>query len=248
MGLYEDGGYMIKGRRVLAIIPARGGSKGLPGKNIKDLNGKPLIAWTIDAAEKSKYIDKVVVSTDDAGIANIAKKYGAEVPFVRPKHLASDKAKMIDVVLHCVDFFRKAGEFYDNVILLQATSPLRSTDDIDEAIRYFAKKNAQAVISVVECEHSPLFAGTLPRSNSMAKFIPKNIMNKNRQQLGGYYRLNGAIYIAKVKYLLRRKNFLGSNAYAYIMPKERSIDIDNAMDFEFAKFSMLHMSGGCRLS
>jgi len=229
---------MIKDRRILAIIPARGGSKGVPGKNLKDLNGKPLIAWTIEAAKKSRYIDEIVVSTDYKAIAKAAIKYGATVPFKRPKELASDNAKMIDVMSHCIRFFQNAGDDYDIIILLQPTSPLRSAHDIDKAIGFFIEKGAKAVVGVVECEHSPQLANILPKDLNMNKFLIKNIGNKNRQELEAYYRINGAVYLADIDFIISRRDWYGPNTFAYIMRRENSVDIDNLFDFMLAEFIM----------
>lgn len=227
---------MYKNKRILALIPARSGSKGLPGKNIKKLLGKPLIAWTIEQALKSRYIDKVVVSTDSKEIATIAKKYGAEVPFLRPKRLATDKAKSIDAVFHAVDFLEKKGHYFDLIMFLQPTSPLRITEDIDMAIQSFFLKKAKVVISVCPMEHSPLWAGVLPKNLSMKKFINSKVLNMRRQKLPQFYRINGAIYFSSLSYLRKNKGFFGVDSFAYIMPRERSIDIDEKIDFAFAEF------------
>jgi len=229
---------MIKDKKLLALIPARGGSKAIPDKNIKNLNGKPLIAWTIEAARKSRYIDKVVVSTDDDEIMTIAKKYGSEAPFKRPKELASDNAKMMDVVIHCIKFFQNSGEEYDIIILLQPTAPLRSTYDIDRAIGYFVKKKAQAVISVVACEHSPQWAGVLPHDHNMKNFIPENIREKNRQEIKAFHRINGAVYLADIDFIMHKRDWYGTKTFAYVMKRENSVDIDNLFDFMLAEFIM----------
>jgi len=228
---------MYKDKNILGLIPARGGSKGLSRKNIKPLLGKPLIVWTIKQAFASKYIDRVVVSTDDKEIAEISKKYGAEVPFMRPKELAEDNAKGIDVVLHAIDWLRENDKQkqYDLIILLQPTSPLRITDDIDKTIELLFLKKAKAIVSVCEVDHHPLWANTLPEDGCMKDFIRKEIMNKNRQELPVYYRLNGAIYSAYCNYIKERKSFFGKETFAYIMPKNRSVDIDNEIDFELAE-------------
>ena len=226
---------MIKGKRILAVIPARGGSKGVKNKNIKLLSGKPLVSWTIIEAKKSKYIDKIVVSTDSELIAKTAKKSGAEVPFMRPKKLASDSAKNIDVIIHAVNWLGRNGFDYDAVIILQPTSPLRIVVDIDGLIEYFIRKNADMIVSVCKSEHSPNWANTLPKDKNMNNFIRKNIQNKNRQELQEYFRLNGAAEISKTEYLLNYKNNFGEQTYAYVMPQERSIDIDSEIDFLFSE-------------
>jgi len=228
---------VYRDKNILGLIPARGGSKGLPRKNIKPLLGKPLIAWTIEQALASKYLDKVVVSTDDKEITEISKKYGAEIPFVRPKELAEDNAKGIDVVLHTIDWLKENDKKkqYDLIILLQPTSPLRKSDDIDRAIELLFLKEAKAIVSVCEVDHHPLWANTLPEDGCMKNFIRQEVMNKNRQELPIFYRLNGAIYLVYCDYIKEQESFFGEKTFAYIMPKERSIDIDNEIDFKLAQ-------------
>ncbi|MDP2939780.1 MAG: acylneuraminate cytidylyltransferase family protein [Candidatus Omnitrophota bacterium] len=227
---------MYKNKSILAIIPARGGSKGLPQKNILPLVNKPLIAWTIKQALKSKYLDRVIVSTDSLEIARISKKYSAEIPFLRPSGLASDKAKMTDVVLHVIDWLKKRGKIYDLIMLLQPTSPLRSSEDIDKSIKLLFKKKARAIVSVCVSEHHPYWNTILLRNGKIKGFLKPEFIDKNRQQLPIFYRLNGAIYLAYTSYLKSYKSFLGSSTYAYIMSPERSVDIDSTFDFKFAEF------------
>ena len=227
---------MHKKKRILGIIPARGGSKGLTRKNILPLLGKPLIAWTIEQAHLSKYLDKVIVNTDDSEIAKVAKDHGAEVPFLRPQELAQDMSRGIDVVLHNLSWLEENNEVYDLIILLQPTSPLRKSEDIDNAIELLFSKNAQAIISVCEVEHHPYWENILPETGCMGEFLSNEIMNKNRQERPVFYRLNGAIYLAYCDYLRTYKSFYGNETYAYIMPRERSIDIDNVLDLKLAEF------------
>lgn len=223
---------MINGKRVLAIIPARGGSKGLPRKNILKLAGKSLICWTIKAALNSKYIDKLIVSSEDEEILKIAKESGAEI-LVRPKELATDEAKTIDVVFHVLENMK---EHFDIIILLQPTSPLRESKHIDEALNLLITKDADAIISVCEAEHNPLWCNTLPEDGSMKNFLRKDIINKRRQDLEKYYRVNGAIYICKTEKLLAERSFfLEDNIYAYIMDRKSSVDIDDEVDFKLAE-------------
>lgn len=229
---------MIKGKRLLAIIPARGGSKRLPRKNVMKLAGKPLIAWTINAAKKSKFIDRLIVSTDDQEISLISKQYGADVPFMRPASLSSDTATSIDVVLHALDELDEGGDQYDYVMLLQPTSPLRTTEDIDGAVKQLIEKNSQAVISVCKAEHHPLWCNTLGDDLSMEGFLSDEILNQRSQDLPDYYRLNGAVYLVDVKTLREMGHptfFFKENATAYVMPLDRSIDIDNKNDFVSAE-------------
>lgn len=228
---------MINGKSVLAIIPARGGSKGLPGKNIKELCGKPLIAWTIEQAKSCGNIDRVVVSTDDESIAEVAKKYGAEVPFMRPEELASDTASTIDVIFHAINWLKEHEDYRpEYILLLQPTSPLRSGEDINGAIQILKDKDARAVVSVCETDHHPWWSNILSEDGNMKDFLRPEILNKRRQDLPVFYRLNGAIYLSDTDYLYEYNGFLGPDTFAYKMPKERSIDIDSAMDFKLAEF------------
>ncbi|WP_151901323.1 cytidylyltransferase domain-containing protein [Sulfurimonas hydrogeniphila] len=224
---------MLYDKTFLAIIPARGGSKRLPRKNVLDLAGKPLISWSIEAAKQSKYIDEVVVSSDDDEVLNIAKEQNASI-MKRPVRLATDTATTFEVVEHLIKNFEKQ---YTYIILLQPTSPLRKSEDIDKAIEFLHTKNADAVISVCEMEHSPLWSNTLPKDKSMATFLHKEILNKRSQDLETYYRLNGSIYIIKVAKLLEKKSFfLKDNIYAYVMDQKKSIDIDTKLDLEIANY------------
>ena len=228
---------MYRNKRILAIVPARGGSKGLPRKNIKPLAKKPLIAWTINEARKSKYIDRLIVSTDDKEIAEISRKYGAEVPFLRPRELAADNSKSIDVILHALEWLEnKRVEIYDLVILLQPTSPLRISKDINNALKLlFSKKEARVIVSVCKAEQPSHWTGTLPANGCMKDFSKDGIRNMSRQELPTFYRLNGAIYLAYRDYLKEQKSFFGNKTFAYVMPVERSVDIDNEMDFKLAE-------------
>jgi CMP-N-acetylneuraminic acid synthetase len=228
---------MIGHKKILAIIPARGGSKRLPRKNILNLAGSPLIFWTIKSALGSKYIDRVIVSTNDNEIAAISKKYGADVPFIRPNNLATDESTSIDVVLHSVDYFKKIGKQYDYIILLQPTSPLRTNKNIDDSIELLQDSNSDAVISVCKAEHSPLWCNKIAKDGNISNFIDKSILNKRSQDIDEYYRLNGAIYLCSVERLQKEKTFfLKDNCVAYKMKQEQSIDIDSEIDFLLAKY------------
>lgn len=187
---------MYKGKKILGIIPARGSSKDLPRKNVLSLLEKPLIAWTIEEARSSDYLDKIIVSTDDKEIAGISEKYGAEIPFKRPKILSSGKAKTIDVILHALKWFEGNGCVYDLVMLLQPASPLRTVFDINEAVKLLINKKAQSIVSVCESEHHLYWSNTLPGDGCMKDFLKKEIIGKNRQELPVFYRLNGAVYLA----------------------------------------------------
>ncbi len=225
---------MYKNKTFLGIVPARGGSKRLPRKNMLDLCGKPLIAWSIEAGLNSKYIDKVVVSSDDDEILNISSNFGAET-IKRPAELASDTATTFDAIKHTIENVEK----YDYIVLLQPTSPLRNAKHIDEAIELLEIKNADAVVSVCEMDHSPLWSNTLPNDGNMRGFLREEILNKRSQDLEKYYRLNGAIYICKTEKLLENKSFfLKDNIFAYIMDRKSSVDIDEEIDFKMAEVLM----------
>lgn len=221
--------------KILYIIPARGGSKGLPEKNIRILGDKPMIAHSIVAAQQSDFKGTVLVSTDDKRIAAVAKEYDAQVPFLRPEALSSDSAASIDAVFHALDFYSNINMMFDFVVLLQPTSPLRTAKDIDNAMAVMLEKKAEAVVSVCEAEHHPLWTNTLPPDGSMKDFIREEIKGLNRQQLPKYYRLNGAIYISALAALYKYKSFLHEGTYSYIMPSERSVDIDYEIDLKLAE-------------
>jgi CMP-N,N'-diacetyllegionaminic acid synthase len=225
---------MNKNKTFLAIIPARGGSKRLPRKNVLDLCGKPLIAWSIEAGLKSKYIDKLIVTSDDEDILSISKKYGSDI-IKRPEELSNDTATTFDALKHTIDNLEK----YDYIVLLQPTSPLRNEKHLDESIELLEQKNADAVISVCEMDHSPLWCNTLPENGSMQTFLKEEVLNKRSQDLDKYFRLNGAIYICKMDKFLNNKGFfLKENIYAYLMSKENSTDIDDEFDFLMTEYIM----------
>ncbi len=222
---------MYKNKTFLAIIPARGGSKRLLRKNVLDLAGKPLIAWSIEAGLNSNFIDKVIVTSDDEEILKISKEFGADT-ITRPDELASDTATTFDTIEHTIENTNK----YDYVVLLQPTSPLRDEKHLDEAIRLLASKEADAVVSVCEMDHSPLWSNTLPKDGNMNRFLKDDILNKRSQDLEKYYRLNGAIYICKTDRLLAGKSFfIKDNIFAYCMDRKSSVDIDEQIDFKLAE-------------
>jgi len=221
---------MYKNKTFLAIIPARGGSKRLPKKNSLLLNNKPLVAYSIEAGLKSAYIDKVVVSSDDKVILEVSQSFGSEI-IKRPSHLATDTSSTYSAIEHVVENL----DHFDYIVLLQPTSPLRNEEDIDKAIRLLDEKQADAVVSVCEVEHSPLWANTLDDSLSMVGFI-KDAGLKRSQDLETHYRLNGAIYIINTTKLLENKRIiLKENIFAFKMEREKSIDIDGYIDFNIAE-------------
>lgn len=232
---------MIDQKKILAIIPARGGSKRLPRKNILPIAGKPLIQWTIEASLDSKYIDSTFVSTDCSEIAETAKSCGAQVPYLRSDILSNDTATSMDVVLDAIDNYERSGQVFDFVLLLQPTSPLRTTGDIDGAIEMFQSKSADAVVSVTECEHSPLWSNTLPSDFSLSNFIPDSVLKQRSQDLPKYYRLNGAIYLFNVKHVKEGISYLSlPRSFAYAMDKSHSIDIDDNFDFSVAEAFLMN--------
>ena len=218
----------------IAIIPARSGSKGVPDKNIKLLNGKPLMAYTIEAAIKSKMFDTVMVSTDSERYANIARQYGAEVPFFRSAENSSDTASSWDMVQEVLDEYKKIDKEFESFCLLQPTSPLRTDQDIVSAYRLYEEKASFAVISVCEAEHSPLWCGHLPKNHEFIDFIDERNTNQ-RQTWGKFYRLNGAIYIVNISKFRFDKFLYHNGSFAYIMDQSHSIDIDTSLDFKIAE-------------
>lgn len=222
--------------RNLAIIPARSGSKGLKNKNIKLLNDKPLIAYTIETAHKSKLFTEIMVSTDSKKYAEIAKKHGAKVPFLRPSDLAQDDSTIIDVVKNIIIEYGKSNLEFDNIAILQPTSPFRSEEDIIAAYNKLVEKKLNAVVSVCETEHSPLWCNTLPKNQSLVEFIDPEISKLPRQKLPKYYRLNGAIYFMKSSYIEGVQDIYIEKVEALVMSRERSIDIDTEIDFMMAEF------------
>lgn len=230
---------MLPKDNFLAIIPARGGSKRLPRKNVLDLAGKPLIAWTIEAALQSQYLHKVVVSSDDAEIAQVAQQYGADVPFMRPEPLARDESSSIDVLKHTLMELENRGERYRYLVLLQPTSPLRTAAHIDAAIETLLAKQADAVVSVCELDHPVEWSNTLPEDLSLDGFFPAQYRGLRSQDLPKRYRINGAIYITDIARFQQENALLyDGNAFAYIMDKRDSIDVDDETDFLMAKVLM----------
>ena len=229
---------MYKNKTFLAIIAARGGSKRLPKKNILNLAGKPLITWTVEASLKSQYVDEVMVTTDNREIYNIAQEYGASVPFLRPNSLSTDIAARNEVIEHAVSFYKKElKQNYDYIVYLQPTSPLRTTDDIDNAIKYMFNKNADAIVSVCEVEHPIQWSGDLPKDKNMSSFLEEVSIKLRSQDLVTNYRINGAIYICDTKKFLREGcMFLKENIYAYEMNQSNSVDIDTKQDFNYANY------------
>jgi len=221
---------MINGKTVLAIIPARGGSKGIPRKNIKFLAGKPLIAWTIEEAKKSKYIDRLILSSEDNEIIKVAKDWACEVPFIRPKEFATDSSPSIDFALHAIN---NIDQDYDYLCLLQPTSPLRNVGHIDGCIEFCINNNASSCVAVSEVNKHPYYMYSIKESKLISFINEYNSIR--RQDLNKLYAVNGSIYINRVKDIITSKSFIEKDTLGYIMPKEYSIDIDEEMDFDYAE-------------
>lgn len=229
----------------IAIIPARGGSKRLPKKNIKLLAGKPLISWTIEAALQYGKFDLVVVSTDSCEIATVAVQSGAIVPFLRPAELASDTATTNDVISHMVSWVEENYTKVTTVTLLQPTSPLRDAHNIEDAVALYNEYNAKAIVSVCELEHPIQYCNRLPANMSMDGFM-SHAHHKRSQELEPYYRLNGAIYIFDRNYVGSLTEIYSEGTYAYVMNKEKSVDIDDEFDFKMAEFIMKQSGSSCK--
>lgn len=217
--------------KILAIIPARGGSKGVPRKNIRDLAGKPLIAWTIEEAKRSKYIDRLILSSEDDEIIEVAKQYGCEVPFKRPLELAQDDTPGIEPVLHAIE--QCPG--YDYVVLLQPTSPLRTAEDIDGCIEKLLNSDADFCVSVTEPDKSPYWMYTL-ENERLIPLLPQEEFVARRQELPKVYALNGAVYVGKQDALLKSKSFIMDSTLISVMNRKNSVDIDTELDFELCSY------------
>lgn len=222
---------MVANKKILALIPARAGSKGLPGKNIKPIAGKPLIVWTIEEAKKSKYIDSLVVSTDGEAIADVARGHGCSVPFMRPVECATDQASGIDVVLHAIDMLPD----FQYVLMLQPTSPLRTVSHIDGFLECFFKSSSPAAVSVTRAHKHPKWMFYKDDANRLQPVLLGEVP-QNRQMLAPVYALNGALYVAGYEFIKQQKNFITHQTLAYAMEPEASVDIDTWLDFKFAEF------------
>lgn len=220
---------------ILAIIPARGGSKGIPRKNIKKLKGKPLLYYTIKEAKKSKFLSKIVVSTDDEEIARISRKYRVTV-IRRPQKLAQDTTPGEQVFKHAITYLEKNKGFHtDIVVILQPTSPFRKVDDIENSIKKFLKINCNTVVTVCEVSHPPYWMYRIKGNDKLVKLMKTKKAIKRRQESPTFYQLNGAVYVTGAKTIMKNQNILKGDVRAYIMPYERSLELDNMFDFKLAK-------------
>ncbi|MCX5778209.1 MAG: acylneuraminate cytidylyltransferase family protein [Elusimicrobia bacterium] len=226
---------MYKNVNVVCIIPARGGSKGVPKKNIKDLLGKPLIAYSIDQAKQSKYIDRVLISTDNEEIAAVARKYNAELPFIRPHDLATDTIGVIEVLYHAIDWLENKDNYsFEILVMLHTTTPLRTIEDIDNSIELLFSTGADNIVSVTEAYRNPYFNMVELAVDSKAKLVKEGNF-VTRQSAPPVYDMNASIYVWRKEKLKQNKKVLGANTYAYVMPKERSVDIDYPLDFKIVE-------------
>ncbi len=230
---------MYKNHSILCVIPARGGSKGLPGKNIKELSGKPLIAYSIEQAKGAKYVDRIIVSTENREIADIARRYGAEVPFMRPRKLATDDCSIIDVLLHAMDWMENKEKCkFDILALLHATAPLRTTEDIDNSIKLLVDKKADNVFSVTEAHRNPYFNMVEVREDRTVRRVKKGSF-VTRQSAPRVFDMNASIYVWWKDVLRKKKSVFLKKSQVYVMPRERSVDIDDYLDFRIAEMLLL---------
>lgn len=234
---------MINGKSVIAIIPARGGSKGLPGKNIKSLCGKPLIAWSIEAGLGSQYIDEVMVTTDSDDIANVARQFGASVPFIRPAELASDTATSMDVIRHTLNFYdNKLDKKFDYTVLLEPTSPLRVTDDIDKAIvNLLENSQAKAIVGVCKTEsQNPAFLVKKNVNNFLVGYENSDMKILRRQDINEVFFFEGSVYVSDTATLLTKNTFYHENTLGFEFPKWQSLEIDDLEDFIMVEALMIN--------
>lgn len=225
---------MINKKKIIAIIPARSGSKGLKNKNIKKLGPYPLVAWPIMAAKKSKYIDKIVVSTDSKKIAAISKKFGLSVPFLRPKKISGDKSSSFEVIKHCLSFLEKKNYFFDYIILIEPTSPLTTQKDIDKALEilYRKKNHSKSIVSVSKNINThPSFNVKINKNGKIKTNFKKFKNNRRRQDLAKVYFFDGSFYISEVNTLLKEKTFYHRETLAYVNEKWKAFEIDDIVDF-----------------
>lgn len=220
---------------ILGLVPARGGSKAIPRKNLALLTNKPLIAWTVEVAIESGSLDRLVISTDDPEIAQVGKKLGAEVPFLRPTELATDTSTSMDVILHAIRWFDENESYRpDFVLLLQPTSPLRTVTDIRKSIELAFAKRADSVVSVCETHQHPLWMKGVNEEGKLVDLYPQSSAPTRRQDLPSVFALNGAIYLALRTFLLSERTFISDCTYAYVMPENRSLDVDTPWDLHLA--------------
>lgn len=228
---------MINNKMVLAVIPARGGSKGIPRKNVRLVAGKPLIAWTIEEAKKSTYIDRTILTSDDSEFISVARQWDCDVPFVRPRELAEDNVNGIDPILHAIE--NVSGK-YDYIVVLQPTSPLRIAADIDGCIEKCDLQDAPACVTVTKPDKSPYWMYSLDDQGRLNPIIKQDGTVLFRQQLPEIYALNGAVYVAKIEWFKKNKKFISDVTIAFPMPEHRSLDIDTEWDLNLCNILLSH--------
>lgn len=226
---------MYKGKKILAVIPARGGSKGVPRKNIIEVGGHPLIKYTIDCGKNSKYLDRTVISTEDLLIKRVAEENGGDVPFLRPKELAEDTSKTIDCIVHAVNTLKSMGEEYDYVIILQNTVPLRKSWHVDEAIEMIVDSSERSLVSISEVDEHPILMRTLNEDKTVKNLLHMN-STMRRQDFPKFYKVDGAIYIQKLDKDFNNDTSLNDGKLAYIMENRYSTDIDNYIDIKIVEY------------
>lgn len=219
---------------IVGIVPARGGSKSISRKNLRPICGKPLVCHAIEAGLASQYIDRVIVSTDDQEIANVARTAGAHVPFVRPAQLAGDHVGPVPVLQHAVGWLEAHGERVNAVVTLQPTSPLRKASHIDAAIRKFIETGADTVVTVCAVEYSPYWMQRLD-GDRLTPFMPEGMKTPRRQDLPPVFQLNGAVYVMRRDVVMEQGRVFGDDTRAIVMSREESIDIDEELDFALAE-------------
>ena len=226
---------MINDKSLLCLMLARGGSKGVPGKNLRQLNGRPLIDYTIDAVHGARLFDRFILSTDSEEIAGRARQLGVDVPFMRPAELSGDDASALDAIVHALEWVEANDQKYDYVQYIFPTAPLREAADIRAGVSLLLESEADMVISVCEDDHPRVWSNKLPADGSLKNFIPREFRDRNRQTLPKTYRINGSIYVARWEVFYHRKDWFEQDTRAYVMPREKSVDIDTLLDFQMAE-------------
>lgn len=226
---------MYKNKKILAVIPARGGSKGIPSKNIIEVGGKPLIQYTIDCAKNSKYIDRAIISTDSEEIKKVSIECGGDVPFMRPKELALDTSKTIDCIVHAVDSLKKMGETYDYVMIIQNTVPLRKYWHVDESIEKLINSEERSLVSVTEVEQHPILMRTINEDGTVKNLLPMS-STMRRQDFPKFYKVDGAIAIQKIDEDFNLNTSINDGKLAYIMDAKYSTDIDSYIDIKIIEY------------
>lgn len=226
---------MYKNKKILAVIPARGGSKGIPSKNIFNVGGQPLIKYTIDCVKNSKYLDRAVISTDSMEIKRVAEECGGDVPFMRPTELALDTSKTIDCIVHAVNTLKEMREEYDYVMIIQNTVPLRKGWHVDESIEKIVDSNERSLVSVTEVEQHPILMRTLNEDGTLKNLLPMS-STMRRQDFPKFYKVDGAIAIQKIDEEFNLDTSINDGKLAYVMESKYSIDIDNYIDIKVIEY------------